>query len=211
MMLKHWKNRRELDFILMQEARFRPGKPFILPEFSYCAAANLHIDKVYFGVMTASIPSINRSTAYLSQNREILIGPKKSFLLTTYDIEPKQELMIINIHGLNFRGLHKYAAELDYVKKIASNHVGPLIIAGDFNSWSQSRSIKLKKFKKELGLNIVAFCKTSNIKSFRGHCLDAIFYRGLDLVSADTEHHYGLSDHTPLFAKFNIPNHAKRH
>jgi endonuclease/exonuclease/phosphatase family metal-dependent hydrolase len=83
----------------------------------------------------------------------------------------------------------------------------PLILAGDFNDWRQSAN---KYLKKSVGLD-EAFenLHGDNAKTFPSAYpllpLDRIYFRGLDLVRAQSLTHRpwrSLSDHVPIVAEF---------
>ncbi len=200
--LNKWVEKKNVDFILFQEAGFRDNNHFELSDFSFDAAANLEFRERFYGVLTASKVESNHAEAYLSQGKEGIIGPHKSFLLTDYSFDDSSSLLILNIHAINFRETKHYIKELEYIFALVGRHQGPMIIAGDFNSWNKKRTEKLYKFVYEHSFLAVDFDKTGKVKSFMGKNLDFIFYRGLELLSAEVVDKHKLSDHNPLFVRF---------
>jgi endonuclease/exonuclease/phosphatase (EEP) superfamily protein YafD len=74
----------------------------------------------------------------------------------------------------------------------------PLIIAGDFNTWSLDRTKFFNNFKKQLNLNEAAYKPDYRI-TFRGFPLDHfLFSKDLKLISAKADKFYQGSDHKPL-------------
>ena len=192
----------EYIFMLLQEASFRDDKPFVLPDFSFDAAANLEFRDTFYGVLTSSTVKSNRAEAFLSEGKESMFGPHKSLLLSHYSFDDGSVLLILNVHAINFRENQSYDRELERFLTLMQNHKGAMIVAGDFNTWNKKRMQKLHEIRKKLGLKMVPFTQNDSIKSFMGKHLDFIFYRGIELVKYSTDKGHKLSDHNPLFAKF---------
>jgi len=193
---------KELDFLLLQEANFRDDKHFTLPNFAFDAAANLEFRGEFYGVLSASRVESKSAQAYLSEGRESLIGPHKSLLMSEYPFEDGTTLIVLNIHAINFRENQRYFRELERFLELMKHHTGPMIIAGDFNSWNKKRIQKLHEIREELTLNTVPFKQLDKVKSFMGNHLDFIFYRGMELLEFSVHKDHGVSDHHPLFAQF---------
>jgi len=190
------------DFLLLQEANFRDDTHFILPDFSFDAAANLEFRGEFYGVLSASKVKSNYAQSYLSEGRESLIGPHKSLLVSSYSFEDGTSLLILNVHAINFRENERYNKELERFLELMQVHEGAMIVAGDFNTWNKIRMNKLDELRKKLGLKVVPFHENDSVKSFMGNPLDFIFYRGLELVNFSVDEDHDLSDHNPLFTQF---------
>ncbi len=199
--------KRGIDLILFQEANFRDDLHFELPHFSYDAAANLEFRGEFYGVLTASRMESTRAKAYLSEGRESMFGPHKSLLLSDYSFHDGHSLLILNVHAINFRENQRYNKELERFLDLLKAHKGPMILAGDFNSWNNKRMDKLQKIAEKLSLTAVNFEKTGKVKSFMGKDLDFIFYRELELLEATVMEEHKLSDHNPLFVRFRKKPH----
>lgn len=193
---------KEIDLLLFQEANFRDDNHFTIPDFAFNAAANLEYRREFYGVLSACKVESKHAQAYLSEGRESLIGPHKSLLLSTYMFEDGSELLILNVHAINFRENRRYHKELERFLKLMIDHEGPMIIAGDFNSWNKKRMQRLHEIREKLALYTVPFKQTDKVKSFMGNHLDFIFYRGVEILEFSVERDHGLSDHNPLFARF---------
>lgn len=193
---------KNLDFILFQEANFKDNEHFTLPHFSFDAAANLEVRKAFYGVLTASKIESTTAKAYLSQGKETIIGPHKSLLITSYNFDDKETLLILNVHAINFRENKSFNKELERFKILLETQKGPMIVAGDFNTWNKKRLEKLHELREKLGLKMVLFEKNKDIKSFMGNSLDFIFYRDLELIESSVIKNHRLSDHNPLLVKF---------
>lgn len=194
--------RKGVDLILFQEASFRDKNYFELTDFSYDAAANLEFRKEFYGVLSASRVESSYAKAYLSQGKEGLFGPHKSLLVSKYSFKDSNSVLILNIHAINFRETKHYIKELERVFALLKEHKGPMIVAGDFNSWNKKRTQKLYKLMQKLSLLRVDFEDKGVVKSFMSNELDHIFYRDLELLEAEVINNHKLSDHNPLFARF---------
>ncbi|MGL9734617.1 MAG: endonuclease/exonuclease/phosphatase family protein, partial [Symbiopectobacterium sp.] len=82
-------------------------------------------------------------------------------------------------------------------------HAGPVIMAGDFNTWSRQRIDALYQFASEIALREVRFIDDQRRRTF-GRPLDFVFYRGLHVMQSSvlvTQ----ASDHNPLLVEFQLP------
>ena len=195
-------SQKKIDLLLFQEATFNNGTAFMLPNMAYDAAANLEVNRKFYGVLTASKVNSDYAKAYLSEGKEAFVGPHKSMLLSTYTFKDKSKVLVLNVHVINFRENGRYNKELERFFDFIREYEGALIIAGDFNSWNKKRLEKLHENANKLKLKVVSFGAQSDVKSFRGNHLDFIFYKGLELIDASVEKVVKLSDHNPLFARF---------
>lgn len=78
-----------------------------------------------------------------------------------------------------------------------------MILGGDFNTWSDSRSQALRKAMSNAGLIEVSFDPDNRSRFMDGEVLDHIYYRGLELKKAEAPTS-DASDHNPLFASFAL-------
>lgn len=193
---------KNIDLLLFQEANLKNDKTCILSEFAIDAAANLEFGGKFYGVLTASMTESRKSQAFLSLGKESLVGPHKSLLLSQFAFQDGTILLVLNVHAINFRENQRYGIEVDKFLHYVKEHQGPMIIAGDFNSWNKKRMKKLLEMQETLSLQTISFKEKSKIKSFMGYPLDYIFYRGLELLDSAVIDSKQLSDHNPLFARF---------
>ena len=81
-----------------------------------------------------------------------------------------------------------------------SRHRGPIIIAGDFNNWSKSRSRLISEMAQRLSLEQLPFKNHNRTRVF-GSEIDHIFYRELSVMAHKT-HEVSSSDHNPITVTF---------
>ncbi len=193
-----------IDLCIFQEAAFNDNEVFSIEHCTFDAAANMEVNGDFYGVLTASRVSSKSAKAYLSEGRESLFGPHKSLLVSRYTLKGDKELLVLNVHAINFRENKRYERELEHFLLHIREHKGPMIVAGDFNTWNNIRMQKLHHLREKLGLKMVPFKQHDKVKSFMGHHLDFIFYRGLELLEYEVIEEETISDHNPLMARFSV-------
>lgn len=195
--------RQETPLVLLQEAQTTPEM------IKFATSHYLAVDQVPAIIFTQHPSGVmTLSTGYpvyccpLSE-REPLLRLAKSALITIYPIYCKQYLMVINIHAINFSlGLDVYSKQLGPIGDHILQHHGPVIMAGDFNTWSKKRILALYRFTDNMMLKEVVFTKDLRKRVF-GRPLDFIFYRNMHVTEASvlvTK----ASDHNPLLVTFDL-------
>ena len=128
----------------------------------------------------------------------------KSALWTLYQLSNGQNLAVVNIHSVNFTfGTEDYFEQLDVLANELVAHQGPIIFAGDFNSWSEARFTVLKAVLKKVGLQEVTFDPDNRTQFITGLPLDHVFYRGLEVKKTKAPIS-DASDHNPLQVTFSV-------
>lgn len=165
------------------------------------------LNGIYAGVMTISdsLPT----SIFSFKEKEPLIRVPKSALITIYPISnSKQKLLVANIHSVNFSiGVKVYRQQIHMLLNRIKEHNGPVILAGDFNAWSKQRLNLLYQLVRSIELKPVNFSVDIDFrKKFMGNPLDFVFYRGLQLDTAQIIN-TTASDHNPLFVNFKLDLH----
>lgn len=128
----------------------------------------------------------------------------KSGIYATYPLSNGQQLAVINLHAVNFSyGTQEYQTQLARLFETFMLHQGPIIVAGDFNSWSKKRMALLTQALADLEFKEVAFMPDHRRRFLNGLALDHIFYKNLVLTQAQTPE-TRASDHNPLLAEFKL-------
>jgi len=201
---------RKCDVLILQEMFLDDQMKKVFADhvgFEYTTATSFLFDKkqIATGVATASMSSSSFQTFLRSQDREPIVNTPKVILVTTYPIDgSEQELLVVNIHAINFVTDAAFARHIFSVIPKIKNHQGPLIFAGDFNTWSEDRLGFINKMVKMLNLSEVRFFPDSRMRTF-GNPLDHVFYRGLELKDAKVWGEVEGSDHKAMEASFRIP------
>ena len=114
---------------------------------------------------------------------------------------------VINTHALNFNAGGPFERQIDDVYEKIKDLKGPVIWAGDFNTWnfwSDGRLEYLVAATEDLGLKQVEFKEdTRKLK------LDHIFYRGFKLKNSAIVP-VSTSDHNALVVEFEIPKKVQK-
>lgn len=161
-----------------------------------------HHRNIKAGVMTSSKFPIAGGVTLHSDSLEPFLHTPKSSLINRIKIAGT-EVLLVNTHGINFVGLNSYDIQLAEIVKYISAYQGPLIWAGDFNTWNEGRIKLLNRYIKKLGMKEIGFTNDTVIKRLLGRKLDHVFIRGLR-----AEHAHALkttgSDHSPLVVELTL-------
>lgn len=149
-----------------------------------------------YGVLTSSLLPLMWGEAVHSNKVEPILYTPKTSLISVFSAD-NREIMVINTHGINFVSLHAYKVQLNEIVEKASHFDGPILWAGDFNSWNPGRNSILSRAIKTLKLTSVEFKNSERIKTFMGHRLDHVFTRDLKISHAEVLK-TKASDHNPL-------------
>jgi endonuclease/exonuclease/phosphatase (EEP) superfamily protein YafD len=201
------------DIVCLQEVRMGMVEKHIvgLAEMGWNFAPNFRDahHNTYAGILTAARTRSIATRAIITEHHEPVLKTPKVSLITEYPISNRQEtLLTINSHLINFVALTKFSAQLHQLEAILSEHQGPIVFSGDFNTWSRSRRIFLEKVVTRLGLIPASFTTrdSQKIKRFLlSPPLDYIFYRGLDenRAKARVLDNISSSDHKPMLVEFS--------
>ncbi|EDP59110.1 endonuclease/exonuclease/phosphatase family protein [Vibrio sp. AND4] len=154
------------------------------------------------GVISIAHKAPIRACAYTS--KEPWLRLPKSALYSKYQLSNGQVLAVVNIHAINFTlGTEEYTSQLSVLEKVLEAHAGPIMFAGDFNSWNGERLSAMKKTLQKVNLQEVAFSQDHRTQFITGLKLDHVFYRGLTLKSAKAPQS-DASDHNPLLVSFTL-------
>ena len=190
------------DILLLQEALLKDELKTYLKQRGLHWHLNtaFSLNDTQTGVMTAARLKSNGHCAL--RTYEPLIRTPKTVLVSRYELAGMpQQLLVANIHGINFTlGLDAYRRQLDAMEAILERHRGPIILAGDFNNWSKSRSRLISEMIQRLSLEQLPFRNHNRTRVF-GSEIDHIFYRGLTVMAHKT-YEVTSSDHNPITVTF---------
>jgi len=197
---------KESDLILLQEAYLTQSLSQFLETTGYGwdMISAFRYKGIHAGVMTLGHTPPRERCAQRAYEPLALLP--KSSLVTYYPIRNTQQtLLVANIHAINFTlGTERYTEQLVEIKALLVQHKGPIVFAGDFNTWSDQREAVLDQIigDERLGLLKVEFASTVEHLVW-GHRLDHIFFRGLKVISAEIIP-VESSDHYPLKVHFEF-------
>ncbi len=128
----------------------------------------------------------------------------KSGIYARYPLSNGETLSVVNVHAVNFTyGTQEYQLQLNALAEELKKHQGPVIVAGDFNSWSEQRLDVMKKVLFSLGLQEAQFSPDHRVRFMTGLPLDHVFYKGLVVKKAKAPES-DASDHNPLLLSFSL-------
>ena len=204
------------DIVLLQEVRLDANvENFISENLNYGWEFSPNVYQghygAYSGVLTASHIQPKIVASALSSKTELFSKIKKTILLTKHPVgSASSELLVINIHAINFNlGLDGYKDQMRYITAAIMDHDGPVIVAGDFNTWRKARYDLLNKLARDMKLEKVDFgSDADHIAAVFGNTLDHIFIsrKNLEVVKGSQDVIAGIksSDHSPLFVELRI-------
>ncbi len=154
------------------------------------------------GVLTAAV--VEPDFVCPLRAAEPLIRFPKTVLITRYPLANRhQSVMIANIHMINLTPTTSaFYDQATQITQILMNHQGPMIVSGDFNTWSKERLAIIEDMAARLNLDPADFKSDLALKVF-GHTVDRVYYRGLRLEGAQVIE-VSSSDHNPLRARFRL-------
>ncbi|MFH0256286.1 endonuclease/exonuclease/phosphatase family protein [Vibrio rumoiensis] len=200
--LERFSDNRQL--ILLQEASLtEPFKQWVNQQS--WGASYVNAFKVFgtsSGVVNLAAQLPNRACAYTSV--EPWIQLPKSALYARYSLSNGQDLVVINVHAINFTiGTVEFTQQVERLKEAVDKHQGPLLIAGDFNTWSEARLKELRQIMQALQMKEVEFKPDHRRLFINDLAFDHVFYRDLNLkmaISPVTT----ASDHNPMLVSFEL-------
>jgi endonuclease/exonuclease/phosphatase (EEP) superfamily protein YafD len=192
------------DIVLLQEAVLDPPLRAVVEGagMRWVMASSFIYSDIDIGVVTGS-----RKTPLASCTQRVtepLIRIPKSGVITWFRLAGREDtLAVVNVHAINFAlMLGGYRAQLMALADALKDHHGPIIYAGDLNTWTQARNDVMQDVAKELGLTEITFAHDRRTL-FLGKQLDHIFVRGLELVDSEAIP-VKSSDHNPVRATFRV-------
>lgn len=201
------------DVVLLQEAVLQPPLRNILNDtgLRWLMASSFLLDADDIGVLTAT--RIAPMVSCTQRVVEPLIRIPKSAVISWLPIMEtavntaavtRETLAIVNVHAITFElSVDVYRSQLEALADALAGHRGPMIFAGDFNTWNDARDRVLSEIAARLGLTELNL-RVDQRAVFFGRHLDHIFIRGLDTVDVSAVP-VTSSDHNPLTATLRIP------
>lgn len=186
-----------VDIALLQEAKLEYNMPSLFgEECCWSFAPGFTRPDHSTGVMTLSAAQTENSS--LHSHREPWTRIPKAALISEYKLKGVElNLMVANVHAINFTaGVRSFKRQLYSLLDELLHHHGPIIFAGDFNTWRRKRLSIVDDIIQILGLEAVHFPFDCRKQAF-GMALDHVFVRGLKGKTSSVEAVYS-SDHNPM-------------
>ena len=149
----------------------------------------------YTGVATGSSVVAQTRMGYRTIPEEPVTNTPKTMLLSDYNLENGKVLRVLNVHAINFVGNSAFEIQVQQIVTLMKNHKGPMIVAGDFNTWSGSRKRYLFKSLAAINLLPVELEKHGLLD------LDHVFIRDLNVIRKNVFEEIDSSDHKPILVE----------
>lgn len=200
------------DFVFIQEARSDLLTTNEIGGYFASSWSYPWPNGTVIGLLTLSHVPPLRIQPMPSKHREFFITAPKLSLATEYPLFNGQRLLAINVHLLAFErwGTTGIRSQMNEIGNVMEAHTGPIILVGDFNTWSQKRLDLVEKVIERVGLKeVTAFPlgrrtgdKSSSFLNWLFGIdeeipLDRVYYRGFAHHSAKVLP-YDSSDHRAL-------------
>ena len=192
------------DVMLLQETVLDPVLRSIVDTagLRWVMASSFLYDDNDVGVLTATrIAPIASCTQRVV---EPLLRIPKSAVISWLRIAGRQEtLAVVNVHAINFDlFIDAYRAQMEALANTLSAHQGPIVFAGDFNTWSDARDRVLGEVAVRLGMTEIEL-SVDKRAAFFGRHVDHVLVRGLEIVDAIAIP-VTSSDHNPIQATLRL-------
>lgn len=136
-----------------------------------------------------------------SPDMEPVTETPKAMTYAKFPLEGRrEELLVINVHGINFNDFGAFKRHMGQVEEEILKHSGPVLIAGDFNTRTKDRTSYMFHLMKKLGLQEIQFKNGDQrmTAKFTNNILDYGFIRGLRVLNAEVLGFATGSDHKPM-------------
>jgi endonuclease/exonuclease/phosphatase (EEP) superfamily protein YafD len=194
----------EHDLVLIQEARLSDPLRHILrdEDLHWALAGAFRFRSFDTGVLTAA--RVRADRACMLRVMEPITRIPKAVVVTGYPLSGSSEsLLVVNVHAVNFTlGTTRLREQLEAVADVLARHSGPVLLAGDFNTWSAARRRAVDAIALRLGLRALSL-EPDERSRFLGQPVDQMYYRGL-IPSTAIAVRVRSSDHNPVSAVFRL-------
>ena len=191
------------DVVLLQEAHLTDGmlEALRLSRLNWRLATAFRYRGAEAGVLTASRTDLQGIC--MQRFREPVLKTPKTSLVARFPFAGGGHLVVVNVHAINFTTDESYFRESwQEIEAIVQPHDGPLIVAGDFNTWNAARQAIVVNTTQRLGLEPVHFPLDHRTRIL-DRAVDHVYYRGLVTVDAVADE-VRTSDHNPMRITFKL-------
>jgi endonuclease/exonuclease/phosphatase (EEP) superfamily protein YafD len=188
---------RDKDLALFQEVVTDQKMPDLLkqicPHWSFHMAQSFRTLRGHTtGVLIGGHSRVVRNSFLRFKEREFFFFTPKMTLFSEITWKGVSVLVVCT-HVINFVTNAAFTKALYEIAEQIQKHQGPVLLAGDFNTWNAKRNIVMKQILGDVGMEQVSFAKDERFLQ-----LDHVFVRGIIVQDAQILHESRGSDHYPL-------------
>ena len=191
---------RDSDIVLLQETTLQPALRDTLQvaQLRWVMASSFAYGGYDNGVLTAA--RVEPVASCTQRVAEPLLRLPKSAVISWFALAgSSRTLAVVNVHAINFTlSIDPYRAQLGAVGDALAAHEGPIVLAGDFNTWSDARRSAVHELAARLGLAEVKLADDTRTL-FLEQPFDHILVRGLRALASKVIV-VTSSDHNPVTA-----------
>ena len=188
-----------VDFVLLQEA-FRDQQLFAIKPYARFSPGFRGWSKQTGTLLLSDFQPQLYCRFY---QREPWLRTPKASSISRYALAQGGSLLVVNLHGINFTwGTEDYQRQLKTLTLLIAQHNGPVIFAGDFNTWSHSRQQLVQQLLTPLQLAPVTLSPDQRTRFF-GYALDQVWTRGVEIKRAQALARES-SDHNPILVSLSL-------
>lgn len=214
----------EFPLILMQEGMRDPQMQTMAQNYAEfgttIAQSFLYDDGTASGVLTMSKVKPVKESFVRSPDLEPVINTPKMTLFSTFELQSGTQILFVNLHGINFVTGSAFENQVNAVAAEMAKFAGPVVFAGDFNTWSASRTKFLVDKMTQMGFVHAVFQNDYRLhpelfspihsdseynSTAKTKVLDHIFVKGCKIAAAELEAEYEYSDHFAFSADLDCP------
>jgi endonuclease/exonuclease/phosphatase (EEP) superfamily protein YafD len=200
------------DFVLIQEALVDTHMPKLWQDsfegYQWSVAQSFQYSRnaSTTGVCIGSRIEPSKVEYIRARSRELIWFTPKISIFTEFEFNPTPSETSVGVralfvctHVLNFVTTKAFIASLHEIALKISEFDGPVLLAGDFNTWNVKRYLAMKDIFHNLKLEHITFDQDKRLLR-----LDHIFVRGFSVQKALVHHTVSSSDHYPLEIKLRL-------
>jgi endonuclease/exonuclease/phosphatase (EEP) superfamily protein YafD len=191
---------RDSDIVLLQETTLQPAlrDALQIAQLRWVMASSFAYGDYDIGVLTAA--RVEPVASCTQRVVEPLLRLPKSAVISWFALAgSSRTLAVVNVHAINFSlSIDAYREQMTALGDALATHDGPIIFAGDFNTWSDARRKAIDDVAMSLGLTEVTLADDAR-SLFFGQQFDHILIRGLRVLASKAIV-VTSSDHNPVTA-----------
>lgn len=135
-----------------------------------------------------------------SLSKEPIVATPKSSLITQFRITNSDELLtVVNVHFLLIKSRKTYLAELENITTRLRDFRGPMVVAGDFNTYLPRDFKRMDAAFKKLGLKALELSRPKLQLQ-----LDHVYTRGFACIQKTVAAGLQASDHHPILLRLEL-------